>query len=65
MRRVTVAITDLSETITSTEFFNIAAGRLLRGDYDVSFTMRASAGAGAQTKEGSIEARMHLTVQAR
>ena len=63
--QMTVAVPDLRLTATSTEFLNLGAGRLIRGDYDFSFLTRVSVGAGAQTQEGSIEARLHATVQAR
>ncbi len=63
--QVTVSIPDLRHTVTSTEYFDIDAGKLMRGDYDLSFIVRASAGMGGQTQEGSVEARMHVTVHAR
>ncbi len=62
---MTVAVPDLRETVTSTEFFDIGAGRLVRGEYDLSFMLRASVGSGAQTQEGSVEARLQATVHAR
>jgi hypothetical protein len=62
---MTIGVPDLRHTITSTEFFNVGAGRLVRGDYDFSFTTRVSVGMQGQSQEASVEARLHATVQAR
>jgi len=62
---MTVGIPDLRQTVTSTEFFDLGAGRLVRGDYDFSFMTRVSVGVQGQNQEAGIEARFHATVQAR
>jgi hypothetical protein len=62
---MTVGIPDLRQTVTSTEFFDLGAGRLVRGDYDFSFMTRVSVGMQGQNQEAGIEARFHATVQAR
>lgn len=61
----TVGVPDLKHTITSTEFFDVGAGRLVRGDYDFSFISRFSIGMQGQSQEASVEARLHATVQKR
>jgi hypothetical protein len=62
---MTVGVPDLRHTITSTEFFDVGAGRLVRGDYDFSFMTRVSVAMEGQSQEASVEARLHATVQAR
>ena len=62
---MTVGVPDLRHTITSTEFFDVGAGRLVRGDYDLSFMTRVSVGMQGESQEASVEARLHATVQAR
>ncbi|MFB3880354.1 MAG: hypothetical protein ACE149_03775 [Armatimonadota bacterium] len=62
---MTVGVPDLRQTLTSTEFFDLGAGRLVRGDYDLSFMTRVSVGMQGQNQEAGIEARFHATVQAR
>lgn len=60
-----VGIPDLRQTLTSTEFFDITAGKLVRGDYDLGFTTRVSVSAAGQSQEAGLEARFHTTIQAR
>ena len=63
---VTVAVPDMRETITSTEFFNPSEGRLVRADYNVSFVTRIAFSGGAEgQQEAGLEARLHATIQAR
>ncbi|MCJ7822591.1 MAG: hypothetical protein MUQ26_05880, partial [Armatimonadetes bacterium] len=62
---VSVAVPQLRETIASTEFFDTSRGRLLRADYDVSFSTLVSITAGEEKRDGGGEARFHITVQAR
>jgi hypothetical protein len=62
---MTVGVPEMRHTVTSTEFFNVGAGRLVRGDYDFSFITRLSLGAAGHTQQSSVEARLHATVQAR
>lgn len=61
----TVAVPELRETITSTEFFSTSQGRLVRADYDVAFSAQFSLGVGEEEREGDAEARFHIRVQAR
>jgi hypothetical protein len=60
-----IAISDIRETITSTEFFNATAGRLMRGDYDLTLSTRISVDAKGQHTEGGLDARLRMGVQAR
>jgi len=62
---VRVAAPRLRRTITSTEFFNTSEGRLLRADYEVALSAEVSVGVGEEEREGGVEARFHITVQAR
>lgn len=62
---VSVAIPELRETITSTEFFNTTKGQLVRGDYDVSLRTRFAVQAAEQSQSGRLEARLRVSVQAR
>jgi hypothetical protein len=62
---MTIGVPDLRHTMTSTEFFNVGAGKLIRGDYDFSFMTRVSVGMQGQNQEASLEARLHATMQAR
>jgi hypothetical protein len=63
---MTVSVPEMRETITSTEFFNPTAGRLVRAHYDVSFVTNVSfSGAGEGPQEAGLEARLHATIQAR
>ncbi|UCC67298.1 MAG: hypothetical protein JSV79_09195 [Armatimonadota bacterium] len=62
---VRVATPRLRRTITSTEFFNTSEGRLLRADYEVAVSAEVSVGIEEEEREGGVEARFHVTVQAR
>jgi hypothetical protein len=62
---VKVAIPEVHQTVTSTEFFNTTLGRLIRGDYDLSFSTRVSVEVGEEQKDAGLEARLHMSVQAR
>ncbi len=63
---VSIGIPDMRQTVTSTEFFDVDAGRLFRGDYDLSFMTRVSVSMqGQKSQEASVEARAHAMVQAR
>ncbi len=62
---VSIGISELRQTITSTEYFNTTSGRLLRGDYDLAFSTQISAKAGDQEKSGGIAARIRVNVQGR
>ncbi len=62
---VSVGVPDMRKTVTSTEFFNPTEGKLVRADYDTSFSMRLSLGMGGQSQEGSLEARFRTSVQGR
>ena len=60
-----VSIPELRQTTTSTEFFNVTKGQLLRGDYDIGFHTSFSVKLGEEQKSGAIEARLRVSVQAR
>jgi len=63
---VSVTISDIRQTLTSTEFFNATAGRLVRGDYALALNTTLSAQAGGEDKgEAGVEARLRVTLQAR
>ncbi len=62
---MSIGVPDMRKTVTSTEFFNPAEGKLVRADYDTSFNMRLSLGMGGQSQEGSLEARFRTSVQGR
>lgn len=62
---VGVAVPQLRQTIASTEFFDTSRGRLLRADYDMSFSTLVAITAGEEKRDGGAEARFHITVQAR
>jgi hypothetical protein len=62
---LTVGIPDLRHTVTSTEFFDVGAGRLVRGDYDFSFMTRVSVTMEGQSQEASVEARFQAARPAR
>jgi hypothetical protein len=60
-----VAIPEMRQTVTSTEFFNATKGQLLRGDYDIGFNTQFSVGVSGNQKSGSVEARFRMSMQAR
>lgn len=62
---VSISIPTIRQTVTSTEFFNTTSGRLVRGDYDLAFSVAVSAKVGAEEKGGGIEARMRVHMEAR
>lgn len=62
---VSIGISEIRQTITSTEFFNTTSGRLIRGDYDLVFSIQISAKAGDQDKGVGASARLHVYVQGR
>jgi hypothetical protein len=64
-QELSLAISDIRQTITSTEFFNSTAGRLIRAEYDLVFSTAVSAAAGGQQKNAGIKARLRIGVQAR
>lgn len=59
------SLPELRQSVTSTEFFNTTQGRLVRAEYDISLTARASVKVGESTQGGGFEGRMHVSVQAR
>jgi hypothetical protein len=62
---ITVSVPEMLQTITSTEFFNTTAGRLVRADYTMSMSSTFGVGVGGQQQEAGLEARLQVTVQAR
>jgi len=62
---VTASVPQLRRTMTSTEFFNTAQGRLIRGDYQVGLSSQFSVRIGEEERKGELEGRIHVTVQAR
>jgi hypothetical protein len=62
---VMVAVPELRETVTSTEFFNTAEGRLVRADYDIAFSTKVGVEMGEQKQEAGLEARFRVAVQSR
>jgi len=62
---VSISLPELRQTVTATEFFNTTQGRLLRAEYDISLTARASVKVGETDQGGSFEGRVHVSVQAR
>lgn len=62
---VAITIPEIRQTLTSTEFLNTTAGRLMRGDYDLGFSTRVSARVQGQEQAASVEARMRISLQAR
>ena len=64
--QITVSMPEMKQTLTSTEFFNVASGRLVRADYISSLVTRVAFAAGGQgQQEAGVEARFSATVQAR
>jgi len=64
--QMTVSMPEMKQTLTSTEFFNVTEGRLVRADYISSLVTRVSFAAGGQgQQEAGLEARFSATVQAR
>jgi len=59
------SLPELRQSVTSTEFFDTTQGRLVRAEYDISLTARASVKAGESTQSGGFEGRMHVSVQVR
>jgi hypothetical protein len=62
---VNVNIPQMRQTLTSTEFFNTTAGRLVRGDYEMAFSTEVSVEVQGEKKTGGIEARLRVGVQSR
>ncbi len=62
---VSVAIPDLKETISSTEFFSVTAGRLVRANYDIGFGTKITATAQAKSVSGGLDARVLVDVVVR
>lgn len=64
--QITVAMPEMRQTLTSTEFFNVPEGRLVRADYISSLKTRVSFAAGEQgQQEAGLEARFTATLQSR
>ena len=64
--QMTVSMPEMKQTLTSTEFFNVTEGRLVRADYISSLTTRVAFAAGEQgQQEAGLEARFSATIQAR
>lgn len=63
--QMTVGLPELRKTVTSTEFFNTAQGRLVRADYEVAISTRGALEVGGEEQDVGFEARFHTTVQAR
>jgi len=63
--QMTVGLPELRKTVTSTEFFNAAEGRLVRADYEVAISTRGALEVGGEEQDVGFEARFHTTVQAR
>ncbi len=62
----TLSVPEMRETITSTEFFNPTAGQLVQAYYDVSFVTSISFSGGEEgPQEAGLDARLHVTIQAR
>jgi len=64
-QEVRIGISDLRHTVNSTEFFNVTAGRLLRGDYDLFLAAQVTAQAAGEQRGAGIEARLRVNLQAR
>jgi hypothetical protein len=58
---VAISVPEMRQTLRSQEFFDVDAGQLVRGDYDLNFTMRVAAAVAGREQTGSIDA--HLRVQ--
>jgi len=64
--QVTVSMPEMKHTVTSTEFFNVTEGQLVRADYISSLVTRVSFAVGGQgQQEAGLEARFSATLQAR
>jgi len=64
-KQLTFSIAEMKETVTSTEFFNVGAGRMVRGDYELVVSVKVSAGVGGANQSGSAELRLRATVVGR
>lgn len=64
-QQISFSLAEVRENVSSTEFFDVTRGRLLRGDYNVAFTMQFSAAAGEVETSGALESRLRVSVQAR
>ncbi len=61
-----LSVPEMRERITSTEFFNPTAGRLVRAHYALSFVTNMSFSGGNEgQQEVGVEARLNATIQAR
>lgn len=65
LKDVSISISDIRQTINSTEFFNTTNGRLIRGDYDVALSAHVSAQIANDQKGLGAEARIRVSVQSR
>jgi len=64
--QVTVSMPEMRQTLTSTEFFNVTEGRLVRADYISSLVMTVAFVAGEEgQQEAGLEARFSATLQSR
>ncbi len=59
------SLPEMKEAVVSTEFFNVGAGRMVRGDYDLQFSMKIKAGIGSTTDSGAMDLRLKATMVAR
>jgi len=62
---VSISVSNIRQTVNSTEFFGTATGQLMRGDYDITFSTQVAAKAGVETRNAGIDARLRVNVQSR
>jgi hypothetical protein len=65
MSDASVSISEIRQTVNSTEFFDTTNGRLMRGDYDVAFSASFAAKSQKEEKTAGITARLRVNVQSR
>ena len=65
MKDVSFSISDIRQSVNSTEFFNTTNGRLMRGDYDVALSAHVSANIANDQKSVGADARIRVSVQSR
>jgi hypothetical protein len=62
---VTISVPEMRQTLRSQEFFDVDAGQLVRGDYDLNFTTRVAAAVGGKEQTGSVDAHLRVEVTVR